>query len=100
LPDDLKKILDEVAQEVWNNCITTYFDDAGVSGINQARDNKAVITPITQAEIDAMISKCSSIISNYTAELDKLGLDGNALANEWREIVGKYNALYPSPVFQ
>jgi TRAP-type C4-dicarboxylate transport system substrate-binding protein len=100
LPDDLKKILDEVTEEVWKNNITHYFDDAGLVGIDMARENKAEIKPITQEEIDVMISKCDSVISSYVSELNALGFDGDAMAKEWREITNKYNALYPSPVFR
>jgi TRAP-type C4-dicarboxylate transport system substrate-binding protein len=101
LPDDLKKILDEVTEEVWKNNITHYFDDAGLVGIEMAREDKAEINLITQDEIDVMISKCDSIISNYVSELNALGFDGEAMAKEWREITNKYNALYPypSPIF-
>jgi TRAP-type C4-dicarboxylate transport system substrate-binding protein len=95
LPDDLQKILENVIKDTLDNKIATFFDDEGVYGMGFCQEKGLEFYDLEPGTLEEMLSKTSHFIDDYAQELSSKGYDGEAMVAKYRELVEKYNELYP-----
>lgn len=96
LPADIQAAIDEAAAEVYP-AAAGYFNKYGSAAIDYAVANEGcTLVQVADDEMDAWLELCAPILQNYADELDAQGYDGAGCLKLLRELVEKYNALYPA----
>ena len=95
LPEDLQTILMDSCQEILESRLATEFDDQGLIALQECKDAGVTINTIPDDEIQEMLDRTQPLLDDYAKVLDEAGYDGIALIEQWKEILEKYNEMYP-----
>jgi TRAP-type C4-dicarboxylate transport system substrate-binding protein len=95
LPADLQQVIDEVAADVWATRANTFMDHSGLLSY-EATKGAVQYMNFDEGEVDKMLDMSSSVITDYAAQLDGMGFDGQAMIDRYHELVDQYNETYPS----
>ena len=91
LPDNLKKVIDDNSGAETSAWIASRFQAADVQGRKAAEEAGGVIYEWSQAEVDKLKEASSEVAQQWIDEMNDKGMDGQALYDDARALVEKYN---------
>ena len=89
LPDDLKKILDEHSGMAMAKWVGEVWDEIEGPGMKKAQETGTVVD-LSAAEVEKMREVTASVGTEWIAEMDGLGKDGQALMDDANALLDKY----------
>jgi len=89
LPDDIKKIMNNVSKE-WINVHAETWDSADVEGRKYTLSLKNKIIKLSTAETKKWVSSARPVINNYIKESVKKGIDGKKSVTLIKSLINKY----------
>jgi TRAP-type transport system periplasmic protein len=89
LPDDLKKILDEHSGMAMAKWVGEVWDEIEGPGLKKAQETGSVVD-LSAAEVEKMREVTASVVTEWIAEMDGLGKDGQALMDDANALLDKY----------
>jgi len=91
LPPDLKKVIDDNSGMKIADWLAQVWDDAEKPGLAKAKETGEIIT-MPEDEVAKLRAKVEQpVIDRWVAEMNKKGVDGQALVEEARSLIEKYN---------
>ena len=91
LPPDLKKIIDANSGPELSMSIGKMADDEAIPARKLATERKNNFNTIPMDELKNWRKAAQTVTDDWIKDLDKRGLDGKALVNSARELIGKYD---------
>jgi TRAP-type transport system periplasmic protein len=91
LPADLKKVIDANSGAELSSWVGKMADEAAIPSRKQAVDRKNTFNTIPMDELKNWQKVAQTVTEDWIKDLDKRGLDGKALVNSARELIGKYD---------
>ena len=91
LPPDLKKIIDANSGAELSSWIGKMADEEAIPARKQAVDRGNTFNTISLDELKNWQKAAQTVTDDWIKDLDKRGLDGKALVNSARELIGKYD---------
>lgn len=95
LSDNQKKILDECANEVFEQIGCCWFEQSATSTYEEFAASGGTVTYLTEEQEQPFLDLTKDLITDYAASLDAQGLKGTEALNLLYSLQDKYNALYP-----
>lgn len=92
LPPDLKKVLDANSGADTSAWLGKVFDDGAIEARKMARDRGNVINVLSLEELKNWQKPAQGVTEDWIKELDKRGLNGKALVDSAKQLLGKYDA--------
>ncbi len=91
LPDDLKKVIDNNSGANLDDWLGKIWTESEIPGRNKAAESGELIkmAPAEVAKLRARIEQ--PVIDRWVAEMNKKGIDGQALVDEARALIKKYS---------
>jgi TRAP-type C4-dicarboxylate transport system substrate-binding protein len=91
LPADLKKVIDDNSGMKIADWLAQVWDEAEKPGLAKAKETGEIIT-MPEDEVAKLRAKIEQpVIDRWVAEMNKKGVDGQALVEEARALIEKYN---------
>jgi TRAP-type C4-dicarboxylate transport system substrate-binding protein len=91
LPPELKKVIDDNSGMKIADWLAQVWDDAEKPGLAKAKETGEIIT-MPEDEVAKLRAKVEQpVIDRWVAEMNKKGVDGQALVDEARALIEKYN---------
>ena len=91
LPDNLKKVIDDNSGAETSAWIASRFQAADVQGRKAAEEAGGVIYEWSQEEVSKLKDASSEVAQQWIDEMNDKGMDGQALYDDARALVEKYN---------
>ena len=94
LPDDVKKVIDDLRQEqaLWTG---TYVDDHVEEALEWSKEKYNLeIYTFSKEERQMIPGFFQPIIDDYIERTDKAGLDGKKILKDAKKLMGKYEKKY------
>tara|TARA_R100001132_G_C3267171_1_gene89789 strand:+ start:744 stop:1790 length:1047 start_codon:yes stop_codon:yes gene_type:complete len=91
LPDNLKKVIDDNSGAETSAWIASRFQAADVQGRKAAEEAGGVIYEWSQEEVNKLKDASSEVAQQWIDEMNDKGMDGQALYDDARALVEKYN---------
>ena len=91
LPPDLKKIIDANSGAELSASIGKMADEEAIPARKQAVERGNTFNTISMDELKNWQKAAQTVTDDWIKDLDKRGLDGKALLNSARELIGKYD---------
>ena len=91
LPPDLKKIIDANSGAELSAGVGKMSDEEAIPARKQGKDRGNTFNTISVDELKNWQAAAQTVTDDWIKDLDKRGLDGKALVNSAREIIGKYD---------
>ena len=90
LPADLKKVIDANSGAAFSQQIGKIWDNSQAAGRKAAQDRGNSFYTIPAAELDNWVKASAPLYTDWVADMDKRGLNGNQMLKEARELLAKY----------
>ncbi len=94
LSDNQKKILDECAEEVFEQSGCNWFEQSATT-VYEEFAKSGTVTYLTAEEEQPFLDLTESLITDYAAKLDSQGLEGTKALELMYSLRDKYNEMYP-----
>ncbi len=91
LPPDLKKIIDANSGPELSMAVGKMSDEEAIPARKLAVERKNTFNTIPMDELKGWQKAAQTVTEDWIKDLDKRGLDGKALVNSARELIGKYD---------
>jgi TRAP-type transport system periplasmic protein len=91
LPPDLKKVIDDNSGAELSQWVGKMADEEAIPSRKQAVDRGNTFNTISLDELKNWQNAAQTVTDDWIKDLDKRGLDGKALVNNARELIGKYD---------
>ena len=91
LPEELRQVLDEKSGQYGAQMAGRAFDALNDEVVALVTENGNTITEITEEEKARWIEATEPVITNWLAAAEENGLDGEALLEEARALIAKYD---------
>lgn len=91
LPPDLKKIIDANSGAELSAAVGKMADDEAIPSRKLAKDRGNTFNTISLEELKNWQAPAQLVTDEWIKDLDKKGLDGKALVNSAKELIGKYD---------
>ena len=91
LPPDLKKVIDDNSGPELSMSIGRMSDEEAIPARKLAVERKNNFNTIPVEELKNWQKAAQTVTDDWIKDLDKRGLDGKALVNSARELIGKYD---------
>ena len=91
LPPDLKKIIDANSGQETSAWLARVLDDAAAPARKQAVDRGNTFNTISVEELKNWQTAANTVTEEWIKDLDKKGLNGKALVESARQLIGKYD---------
>jgi TRAP-type C4-dicarboxylate transport system substrate-binding protein len=89
--------IDRVAKRVWEDTASCYLEREGTErGLNVLREGNVEIINLPQEDVDEMVRRTEHLLGDYAGTLDQQGLKGTEGLALLKQLVAKYNAIYPT----
>ncbi len=95
LSENQRKILDECAEEVFEDIGCCWFEQSATDVYQEFADNGGTVTYLTEEEEQPFLDLTANLITDYAAELDAQGLEGTKALELLYSLADKYNEMYP-----
>lgn len=89
--------IDKVSQQVWEETACCYLErDWANQALQVLEDAGVEIVEFSEEDLSKMTDLTSNILEDYAADLDQQGINGTEALELLKELVAKYNDLYPT----
>jgi TRAP-type C4-dicarboxylate transport system substrate-binding protein len=89
--------VDRVAKRVWENTASCFLErDWAEKAIQTLRGANVEIITLPQEEQNLMVARTANLLTEYAKTLDQKGLKGSEGLALLKQLVEKYNAVYPA----
>jgi TRAP-type C4-dicarboxylate transport system substrate-binding protein len=89
--------VDRVAKRVWENTACSFLErDWAARAIQILRDANVEIITLPEEDQELMVSRTANLLNDYAKTLDRQGLKGTEGLELLKQLVEKYNAIYPT----
>jgi TRAP-type transport system periplasmic protein len=90
LSPDLKKVIDNHSGAAYSQAIGKIWDNSQTVGRKAAVDHGNVFYRLPLSEMDNWVKASAGLYDDWTADMDKRGLNGKQLLQDARELLVKY----------
>ena len=90
LPADLKKVIDANSGAAFSQQIGKIWDNSQAAGRKAAQDRGNSFYTIPAAELDNWVKASAPLYTDWVADMDKRGLNGNQMLKDARDLLAKY----------
>ncbi|MDR0851008.1 MAG: TRAP transporter substrate-binding protein DctP [Clostridiales Family XIII bacterium] len=93
MPEDLQKVMDDAAAQVWNDAVVYYFSEQTEQALAYGKESNPnfQFSAIADDEMEKWQQAVVGTMDAYVAELDAQGMDGTGIQKYLFELVEKYN---------
>jgi TRAP-type C4-dicarboxylate transport system substrate-binding protein len=90
LPADLKKVIDANSGAAFSQQIGKIWDNSQAAGRKAAQDRGNTLYTIPSSELDNWVKASAPLYTDWIADMDKRGLNGQQMLQEARDLLVKY----------
>jgi TRAP-type C4-dicarboxylate transport system substrate-binding protein len=92
-----KAAIERVSKRIWEETASCYLERDGTGrGLKVLQDGNVEIITLSQEDLNTMVSRTANLLDDYAKTLDQQGLRGTEGLALLRQLVEKYNAVYPT----
>jgi TRAP-type C4-dicarboxylate transport system substrate-binding protein len=89
--------VERVSKRVWEDTASFYLEREGTEiALPLLRDSNVELINLPQEDLDAMVRRTEHLLGDYARTLDQQGLKGTEGLALLKQLVAKYNAIYPT----